>query len=96
MAKSSIKENKNPWIAGILNFFLPGLGYLYAGRKKLFVSLGFFVLTIIVTVYEWDDIIGIFSGKVSADFMLYIIAYPIVFAYDGYVDATGVNKYQNK
>jgi hypothetical protein len=37
---------KNPWIAAILNFLLPGLGYWYAGRKKLIVSIGFLILSI--------------------------------------------------
>lgn len=30
---------KNPWIAAILNFLIPGLGYLYAGKKITFALL---------------------------------------------------------
>ncbi|HSE29553.1 MAG TPA: hypothetical protein VLA77_03140 [Candidatus Saccharimonadales bacterium] len=30
---------KSPWIAGILNFILPGVGYLYLGIRKPFAIL---------------------------------------------------------
>ncbi len=32
--KSRVK--KNPWAAAFLNFVLPGAGYLYLGKRKLF------------------------------------------------------------
>ena len=93
MVKKSIKKRKNPWLAGVLNFILPGLGYIYAEKKRMFVSYGFLTLSIVVIIYEWDEVIKLLSGKVTADFLLYIIIYPIVFAYDAYVDALTFNKY---
>lgn len=29
----------NPWIAAVLNFFIPGLGYVYAGKKVVFSTI---------------------------------------------------------
>ena len=83
------KKQKNPWIAAVLNFIFPGLGYFYAGKKHIFVSLGFFILSIWVAVHDWNEITGILSGQIdiSEHFLLFIILYPIVFAYDAYKDA---------
>ncbi len=87
------KQNKNPLVAALLNFLMPGLGYAYAGNKRKLVSYGFLLLSIIVAIYEWDDIINaLFHGKINFDFMIYIIIYPVIFAYDAYVDALDINK----
>lgn len=29
----------NPWVAAVLNFLIPGLGYLYLGKRMLFGGL---------------------------------------------------------
>jgi hypothetical protein len=34
-----MKESKEPFVGAILNFFFPGAGYLYAGRRRLFGGL---------------------------------------------------------
>ena len=31
-------KKKNPWVAAILNFFLPGIGFAYLGTPSLVVS----------------------------------------------------------
>ena len=31
-------KKKNPWVAAILNFFLPGIGFAYLGAPSLIVS----------------------------------------------------------
>ena len=31
-------KKKNPWVAAILNFFLPGIGFAYLGGPALIVS----------------------------------------------------------
>jgi hypothetical protein len=33
------KNKKNPWIAAVLNFIVPGIGYIYAGKKRTETSL---------------------------------------------------------
>ena len=88
-----MSNQKNKWVAAILNFLLPGLGYWYVGKKKLFVSIGFFVLSIWVAVHDWNEITNILAGKmkVTEHFLMFIILYPIVFAYDAFKDAKDVN-----
>lgn len=57
-------KKKNPWIAGILNAVVPGIGYLYIGKRKIFSYLlisGFILSIIDMIYYEWfppDTIIG--------------------------------------
>jgi len=43
--------NKNPWVAAILNFFFPGAGYLYTGRRRL-LGAGWLLGAILLTVVE--------------------------------------------
>src|SRR3989344_7623691 len=48
---------KNPWIAGILNI-IPGLGYLYLGKRKVFAGL--LLLSLLITIMDkifnpWPD-----------------------------------------
>lgn len=88
-----MKENKKPWIAAVLNFLLPGIGYFYAGKKHIFVSIGFTILSIWVAFHDWNEIVGILSGKIvmTEHFLLFIILYPVVFAVDGFIDAKKVN-----
>ena len=42
---------KNPWIAGVLNFFFMGLGTLYIGRRKL-TGIGLTLAAIALTYVE--------------------------------------------
>ena len=86
-------KSKNKWIAAILNFLLPGLGYWYVGKKKIIVSLGFFILSIWVAIHDWNEITNILAGKmhITEHFLLFIILYPIIFAYNAYADAEEVN-----
>ena len=88
-----MQKSKNKWLAAILNFLLPGLGYWYVGKKKLFVSVGFFALSIWVAVHDWNEITNILAGKIkmTEHFLLFIILYPIVFAYDAFEDAQDMN-----
>ncbi len=79
---------KKSWAAAILNFLLPGLGYIYVGIKRRFYSWALFVLSIWVAVHDWHEITAILSGKmkITEHFLLFIILYPLVFAWDAYRD----------
>ena len=75
-------KGKSPWGAAILNFLIPGLGYLYVGRKRMFLSVGLLVSSIIVIAsptYWTSEGTGLllFGGLVAA----------IAFAADAYKDA---------
>lgn len=82
-------KKKNPWIAAILNFIFPGLGYIYGQKKRMIFSVGLFVLSIWVAIHDWNEITSILSGRmgITEHFLLFIILYPVVFAYDAYRDA---------
>lgn len=75
---------KNPWIAGILNFFFMGLGYIYNGRR-VWLGLGFTVGAIILTYVELQvktqapDLYWLMFGAV---FLV-----NLCFAIDGYNEA---------
>ena len=46
MADASIVKGKSLWGAAVLNFFLPGLGYLYVGRKRTLLGVGLLVSSV--------------------------------------------------
>ena len=81
---------KNSWLAAFFNFILPGVGYIYANYKRPFYSWGLLVLSIWVAIHDWDEIVAILSGKmdITEHFLLFIILYPLVFAWDAYKDVS--------
>jgi len=83
-----VAKSKNPWLAAFLNFIFPGLGYIYSGTKRPLFAWGLFVLSIWVGFHDWNEITGILTGKLglTEHFILFIILYPLVFAYDAYRD----------
>ncbi len=42
---------KNPWIAGIANFIIPGVGYLYNGKRIVFGALLLLWTILAIAVY---------------------------------------------
>lgn len=79
-----VKPKKNPWAVAILNFLLPGLGYVYVGKRVGF-GIGLIISSIIllpsVILTEMPPIIWL-DGLIMC----------ILFAYDGYKTAEEVNK----
>lgn len=77
-------KKKNPWIAGIFNFVIPGTGYLYAGKRKIFSYL--LIIGAIVAI-----IVQISYGFISPlpDIAAILIGLPLhfAFAYDAYTEA---------
>ncbi|MBI3241892.1 MAG: hypothetical protein HYZ49_06305 [Chloroflexi bacterium] len=79
---------KNPWIAGILNFFLMGAGTLYNGRRRalgIALTLGALALTYVELNLQ------------TAAPALYPIMFGAVFlmncffAYDGFTEAKAIS-----
>lgn len=86
------KKQKNPWIAAVLNFILPGLGYIYVGKKRKVFAFGLFALSIWVGIHDRQEILSLLSGKmslfeISEHFLIFILLYPLVFAWDAFMDA---------
>lgn len=81
-------KNKNPWVAAILNFLIPGAGYLYIKKRKIF-SLGLIAALLILLFADFTTDYQYFS--LSDPF--YSIAGVIImlaFAYDAYEEAKSI------
>ncbi len=54
--KSSIKEKKEPWLAALASFFIPGLGQLYTrqsfGKAALIFCTSWLILPWIYGIYD--------------------------------------------
>lgn len=78
------KEKKKPWLAALLNFVVPGLGYVYAGKRQIFgiglVIWGIIALGWYFTSKETSLLLAVDSFVIS-----------ILLAYDGYKTAEEVN-----
>ena len=74
---------KNPWIAGILNFFFLGLGTLYNGNRKFYGI----IMTIGALMFAYMEQI-----KMGMEHPLFVLAFftffvmAIACAYDGYTE----------
>jgi hypothetical protein len=83
MAKfSKAKLKKNPWIAAVLNFILPGIGYLYLGQRKIFGALVFISVVLQIVAYRNTT-----SDSIFASIAGLVILF--AFAYDAYKLAEG-------
>ncbi len=73
---------KNPTLAAVLNFFLPGIGYWYWGYKKVATipPVLLFVIVLVVDYVVWDYLF--YAGIIT-------LAISVLFAYDLYVKTTG-------
>lgn len=77
---------KKPWVAALFNIILPGLGYVYVGKRVLF---GAGVLFASIVSY-WGASFETIPISVWIDSFIVTI----LFAYDGYKDAQEVNLLQ--
>lgn len=52
-------KKKNPWVAAILNLFLPGAGFAYMGGPALFVAgCAFFIADVAIGVIYYKHTVG--------------------------------------
>ena len=91
---------KNRWIAALLNFFLPGLGYVYVGIGQDTGELIFGGLVFLFYFIGWEVAFAsiILNGTPSSSptsspspvaalvFLVFLL--PFAFAYDGYQRAS--------
>ena len=95
-------ESKNGWLAAILNFFLPGFGYIYAGigRDTKLIVFGILIFLSVAVIFYASVANTIFSpapttatqpsvGPFVYIAPLYFIL-PFALAYDGYQRAKEV------
>jgi hypothetical protein len=76
-------KQKKPWLAALLNILLPGLGYVYAGKRT-----GFGIGIILTSLFLfWGISFQDLPGMVWVDSFIM----SLLFAYDGYKDAQEIN-----
>jgi hypothetical protein len=52
-------KKKNPWVAAILNFILPGIGFAYLGSAVLVVfGIALFISNIVIQIIYYQHTIG--------------------------------------
>lgn len=95
---SSAKAEKNQWVAGGLNFFVPGAGYAYNGEKPLYVTvpliLGTAGLVYVEQIHEFDDGKRLQDHDSTAFGVLFgaIFIANTAFAIDAYQEAGRINR----
>jgi hypothetical protein len=88
---------KNPWIAAALNFFFPGSGYIYTGRRRL-LGAGFLLGAIGLTVVEQSaaifpmlgiDAAGLQAAAPEVFGLMFVTVFLMntVFAADAFIEA---------
>ena len=81
------KKMKKPWVAATLNAILPGLGYLYVGKRKNFgvmLIVAAILIMIIPSTGEWSS-----QDTLSLPSAIVVM---LAFAYDGYRTAEEANR----
>lgn len=85
-------RTRNPWVSGALNFLGWGLGYLYAGRKKL---VGAALLFFIVGNYAASTAFvkgAVGPGAVLLTFLTSWLITGLALARDAYLEAKERNR----
>lgn len=94
-------QKKEPLLALILSFFIPGLGHLYDGLKKKGVSLiiAFIVIWFFIFVSSAITTSSTASGSSSSPYAcctcIFFLAYLAIWVYgmyDSYISAQRINK----
>jgi hypothetical protein len=72
---------KNPLVAGLLNFFLPGIGYVYNGKR---IKLG-------IVIFGCFILVGFLNFRLSP-FNPVLFPLPFYFSYFGSKEAAEINE----
>ena len=84
-------ENKNPLLAGLINFFTWGGGYLYIGKKKIF---GYGL--ILVAILEHSPLLILGMGIITEyPYYLYLAGHLVLSAILGYDAYSMANELDN-
>ncbi len=76
-------RNKNPWIAAILNI-IPGLGYLYLGKRRIFAIL-LLLTTLLGMLFSYLGFLK--EVPITPLYGISLIIYFIAYVYDAYEEA---------
>lgn len=87
-------KQKRPWLAAFLNIIIPGLGYLYVRRRKVF---GYLLTISSVMSWIWfpaEEVFPLIAHNVMLNVSMILIT--IAFAYDAYAEAKVANLGEKK
>ncbi|MBS3131380.1 hypothetical protein J4212_03025 [Candidatus Woesearchaeota archaeon] len=91
--KNLSSKFKKPWLAALLNLIIPGLGYLYVGRRITFAVL-LVSGEILALIGDWKEIFSeepiLFTLNETLLTLSLLLTW-IAFAYDGYKTAESYN-----
>lgn len=91
LKKLRLLHYKNPWIAGILNFFFWGIGYFYVGKKKFLGVIMFLIQVFIVGAFSFaQNDVRTTSEGITYTLMLIMIT--LFLAYDAFKLARAANE----
>ncbi|MGB9693331.1 MAG: hypothetical protein ACPLYF_00640 [Fervidobacterium sp.] len=80
-------KKKNPWVVVILNFFLPGIGFIYLGTVPFVIGGALlFVFTTSATIAFWNELF--YPSTLTLIDSLYDV---FLLATFGYVSAKYIN-----
>jgi hypothetical protein len=86
------RREKRAWLAGLLNFLLPGLGYLYNGRRIFFGILLLLAVILDLTKAFGNDPIFISTQCIGTRTSLIAsLILALAFALDGLREAKAIN-----
>lgn len=96
----SMQRRKSPWLAALLNLFVPGTGYVYVGTRFRFGVLLIAAVTITLLAPPAEDATTMSRSDIEAliqdpNFMTIMAAGLLIaaaFAYDAWNDAQVHNK----
>jgi hypothetical protein len=82
-------KHKMPWLAALLNLLLPGAGYLYIGKRKVFAII--LMTGMVIGYFGGTSTTGLSMLDKAAIFtsaLLFVVA----FSYDAYIEALEANE----
>jgi len=85
------KKIKDPWVAAILNFFFPGLGFIYLGRAEFIV--GGLMLFIVDLMGSCAILVASINPISLAIVWTVVFSLSFLWAVLGYISAEYVNKH---
>ena len=77
---------KYPWVAAVLNFFIPGAGYLYIGKRKIF---SYILLAGTIIAFSLGFVSGYKKEQNPVPWIYFLagFAYNTAFGYDAFQES---------
>ena len=75
----------HPWVAAVLNFFLPGSGYLYVGKRKFF-GVAVFIYTLFTYYIVFFQPSNVVESTKPSDIVAFFVLLLLLlgYSYDAY------------